>query len=97
MSELAQAIRMQRLREADRKIVHDCVATKIQTRRRRRGLSMGELAHIAGMSKSYLIQLEALGNPTAETLVQLALVFDCEPAELLPTREDLLLLTRRRS
>jgi transcriptional regulator with XRE-family HTH domain len=59
------------------------VAANLRTLRARQGLSMGQLATRAGMSKGTLSKLESgLGNPTLDTLAALASALSVPLAEL---------------
>lgn len=57
--------------------------------RRRQGLSQEELAHEAGMKRSYLSDLErGTRNPTVRALGRFAAALGIEPGELLRRPDD---------
>ena len=72
----------------ERSAARDAVATKLKVRRLRMGLSLTEAAHRCGLSKAHLFKLEDDCNPSIETLLAIAQGYDCEMADLLPSRED---------
>jgi transcriptional regulator with XRE-family HTH domain len=64
------------------------IARALRAHRRARGLSIGELARRAGVSKTLISRLEAgLGNPSVETLWRLAGALDVPLGMLIESEE----------
>lgn len=69
-----------------RYVVH-YTAERVKSKRGDLGWSMTELAGYSGLTTPTVsrIERELSGVPSAETILRLALAFDCSPAELMPT------------
>jgi transcriptional regulator with XRE-family HTH domain len=68
----------------DPRDLRDAFAANLRRLRHARGISQEELAHDAGINRSYMSKLErAASYPGLEIIAKLATVLEVEPAELL--------------
>jgi transcriptional regulator with XRE-family HTH domain len=68
----------------DPRDLRDAFAANLRRLRHARGISQEELAHDAGINRSYMSKLERAANyPGLEIIAKLATVLEVEPAELL--------------
>lgn len=67
----------------------ELLGRNVRDQRRRRGLSQEELAHDAGMKRSYLSDLErGTRNPTVRALGRIATALGIPPEDLLSKSES---------
>lgn len=78
------------MRPSDRRKWPTNFARKITTLRKKRGLSLSQLAIKAGLAKSQLSQIEAgkQTNPTINTILILSVALEVSPADILSLRTD---------
>ena len=68
----------------DPRDLRDAFAANLRRLRHAKGISQEELAHDAGINRSYMSKLErAASYPGLEIIAKLATVLECDPAELL--------------
>lgn len=62
---------------------------RVRERREKRGLTQEELAHRAGLHRTYMTHVETgRVNPALETLARLALALECDVADLTRGLQD---------
>jgi transcriptional regulator with XRE-family HTH domain len=68
----------------DPRDLRDAFAANLRRLRHAKGISQEDLAHEAGINRSYMSKLEkGASYPGLEIIAKLATVLECDPAELL--------------
>jgi transcriptional regulator with XRE-family HTH domain len=68
----------------DPRDLREAFAANVRRLRHAKGISQEDLAHEAGINRSYMSKLEkGASYPGLEIIAKLATVLECEPAELL--------------
>src|ERR1700751_5181553 len=80
----------------DRETIGSALAASLRQRREAGGLSLAELAELAGVAKGTVAAIESgQSNPTVETVYALSAAFGCAMAELLSGSPDPMLVTHK--